>query len=119
MSKQRSKAVFLDTDNGTLYKKLYGGIPFSVEKLEDKSIKVKVADQDTEISSPQTNDYGTYFIVSVFGGKGFVSFRPSKTGNGDYCLMKLTEDCALPPPIKAESKAPSKKQYGNKAATPW
>lgn len=119
----KTKAVFLDSQDGKTYSKVYGGIPFTVEKLPDFSIKAKVADQETEVSSPQSNDYGTYFIISAFGGKGFVSFRQSKEGDGDYCMIKLSEDCKLPPPPGGKKSAP-KKQYGNKAAAsggkaPW
>jgi hypothetical protein len=121
----KSKAVFLDTQDGKVYNKVYGGIPFTIEKLPDFSIKAKVAEQETEVSSPQSNDYGTYFIISAFGGKGFVSFRESKDGNGDYCMIKLSEDCKLPPPPGGSRKAPLKKQYNKAAAAagsnakPW
>ena len=117
----KTKAVFLDSQDGKSYTKVYGGIPFSIEKLPDFSIKAKVAEQETEVSSPQSNDYGTYFIISVFGGKGFVSFRPSKEGDGDYCMIKLSEDCKLPPPPAGAKKTYAKKSYGQKAsgAKPW
>lgn len=117
----KTKAVFLDSQDGKSYTKVFGGIPFSIEKLPDFSIKAKVADQETEVSSPQSNDYGTYFIISVFGGKGFVSFRPSKEGDGDYCMIKLSEDCKLPPPPGGAKKTYAKKSYGQKASgsKPW
>ena len=116
----KTKAVFLDSQDGKVYNKNFGGIEFSIEKLPDYSIKANVAGHETEISAPQTNEHGTYFIISAFGGKGFVSFRPSKTGEGDYCLIKLSEDCNLPAP---KGRAPAaKKQYAKKAVssgTPW
>lgn len=114
-----TKAVFLDTKDGIVYNKLFGGLPFEVTKLEDRTIKVKVGDEPTDICAAQENEYGEYFITSLYGGKGFISFRPSKSGEGDYCLFKLNETCALPPPVAAQPReaAPAKKKYASKS--PW
>lgn len=114
-----TKAIFLDSEDGINYSKDFGGILFNVTKLEDKTLKVKIGDNETDICSPLENEYGVYFITSLYGGKAFISFRESKKGNGDYCLVKLNAECALPPVQskgKGKAKAPATKKY---ASSPW
>lgn len=127
MSKE-SKAVFIDTTDGSLYERTWGGLEFSVAKLPDRSIKVKVADQAPQVCEERTNEYGSFWVAKLYGGVGIISFKPSKKSDGDYCLLKFSEDVELPMLKRAESKeAPKKKQYGQKkapaekqvATTPW
>lgn len=119
------KAIFLDTTDGKVYTKVWGGLTFSVTRMSDDSIKVKAHDQDTEIIAVRDGEFGPYWVANVYGGKGFVSFKPSKQGDGDYCLLKLTEEVRLPRnPNKTTSSgggqkktysSSPKKTYGNKS----
>jgi len=116
------KAIFLDTKDQKTYTKVWGGTTFNVEKLEDGSVKVKAHEQDTEISTPSKYPDGdSYSMSNVYEGKGFITFKPSKAGDGDYCLLKLTADTRLPrnPSNPAPAKggySAAKKAYSKKPA---
>jgi len=123
MAQQKGKAIFLDTTDGTVYNKTWGGLNFSVTKLPDKSVKVVAHDQESQVCEPRENDYGIYWIAKLYGGVGIVSFKPSKQGDGDYCLLKLNDEVKLPS-TKKQGGGGYKKPYGKaasgaKASTPW
>ena len=109
------KAIFLDTKDGKSYTKVWGGLTFNIEKLPDGSLKVKAHEQDTEITTPKTyEDGGFYWVCNVYEGKGFITFKPSKDGDGDYCLLKLTAETRLP--RNPANPAPAKGGYAKKPA---
>ena len=115
---EQTKAVMIDSTDGKVYERTWGGLAFRVEKNQDGSIKVKVHDQDTEIVTARDGEYGAFWVANIYGGKGLISFKDSKFSEGDYCLIKLNENVRLPrnPTKEAPAKQGFQKKTGYQQA---
>lgn len=109
--------VFLNSEDGVTYEKEWGGLHFTIEKLEDGSIKLTAPETDVQYLTEREGKWGPYFMASAYGGKAFINFRESDRDPGtDFAMLKFTEDCSLPPsPGKAKA-SPAKKGWAKTTA---
>lgn len=107
-----SKAIFLNKGDDSTYAREWGGLQFKAKLLPDGSLQIKCHEQPVQVCPVQSNDFGNYYVVSLYGGKGFASLGEGEYG--PYLRLKLNEEVRLPGnPNKPKSGA-NKKPYNNK-----
>lgn len=73
----------------------YGIGPFKTTLNDDGSLGVVIPGQDTQICTPSENDYGTFWTLSLGGGKAFASVVDHDQ-YGHYMRIKLGNEVKLP-----------------------
>ena len=89
----KKDAIFLDGKDG-VFTKEERGHTYTLEELGENTIKFKVNDDKSQFAEEIEGKYGPYYMVKLFGGTGFISFKSNKRGR--YALLKLGDRVVIP-----------------------
>lgn len=93
----------------------YGMGPFKGQLNDDESLTLGVPGSDPQICTPAQNDYGTYYMFNIGGGKGFASVV-NHDKYGKYLRLRLGDKVELPASVLEKMNFKPGKGAGKKPA---
>jgi hypothetical protein len=91
----------------------YGLGPFTAQLNDDQSLALGIPNSDVQICTPAQNDYGTYYMFNIGGGKGFASVVDHEK-YGKYLRLRLGDKVELPASVVEKMNFKPGKAAGSK-----